>query len=956
MQTLSKKPSQQSKALSANRKKTSSGKKSTSGKDAAKKKKSASAPLTSDKAQLKHKTSSSKKSTPSSAKKKSSLSGNSKKKSSSAKKKSFGKSKASSSRKTAQSKKNKSLFSFDFLGKPSKAKKNAGKVEKPERDIKNTTQDLIPLKAVTNGMICLLDGRYIKILEVEPTNYYQKPVEEQNSIISMFTGVFRNAPVKLQFKTITRRVDASKITNRILKQNSNTPYVNIRVAANDYINQINLLAEKISAEKKYYIIFEYEGDSSGNRSTKIDEITSAMEITALDLRRRIESCGNRVVVHEDENMFLLQTLYEFYNLKSSATESLSDRIARIDNDRKICAEKSGKPLPRPDLADYVAPRGIDFAHNKDFFMMDGTYYTYVALSDDGFPGSVEAGWLDILFNQYDIGVDIDFYTKKLPRDTTRYSIEKASSLRRVSAAEHQGNVSKFQTLITEASNGDYIAQKLRAGEDIFQCCLIATIWDEDPGHLIQIREMMKKDLTSNDLQIEDSHYDCASYFKMTAPLLDFQQDIMSRTEHNFLTSSLPSIYNFTAFQMFDQGGIVLGQNLQTGSVVAVDPFNTGIYKNANIIIAGTTGSGKTFTELTIGRRAFLSGRGTYYILPVKGEEYRSGINSVNGEYIVLQPGSSACVNIMEIRPENIFRGDDDGDNEIKEEQTRSLLAKKIQSLMVFISLLQAPGDKPLDSDEKNQMNALLMQVYGQFGITDDNRSIFEEDGKTLKLMPTISMVYYALMDEPGLKRIASLLLPFVSGSCKNMDQQTNVNLNNRCIAFDVNEDNVGADLLPAFMYIATDCVYDLVKADKDNFDMVFLDEVWKMMVNKACAEQVKHLVKLIRGYGGGVIMATQDLYDFTNDPGGFGIAVLNNTKIKLILQLESDELKRTGELLNLTPAEKRDIAQFRRGSCLLVSNNVRVKLHILPTQLEIEAFTTDLNVKKAIKERQKESS
>ena len=54
---------------------------------------------------------------------------------------------------------------------------------------------------------------------------------------------------------------------------------------------------------------------------------------------------------------------------------------------------------------------------------------------------------------------------------------------------------------------------------------------------------------------------------------------------------------------------------------------------------------------------------------------------------------------------------------------------------------------------------------------------------------------------------------------RNLDGQTNVNLKNRCIAFDVNEDNIGKDLLPALMYIAFDCVYDLVKGDKDNFDM-----------------------------------------------------------------------------------------------------------------------------------------
>ena len=404
--------------------------------------------------------------------------------------------------------------------------------------------------------------------------------------------------------------------------------------------------------------------------------------------------------------------------------------------------------------------------------------------------------------------------------------------------------------------------------------------------------------------------------------------------------------------MFDQGGFVLGQNLQTGSVVAINPFNTHTYKNANIVIAGTSGSGKTFTELLMGRRAFLSGLGTYYILPVKGEEYRDAVLSLNGQYIMLQPGSKACINIMEIRPENAFITDGTESGQEKNEQSRPLLAKKIQSLSVFIELLQSSGDAPLTSSEKNKLNALLMEVYGQFGINNDNNSIYDEDGN-LKQMPTLSMLYYALLEDTELKRLATLLIPFVQGSCRNLDGQTNVNLKNRCIAFDVNEDNIGKDLLPALMYIAFDCVYDLVKGDKDNFDMIFLDEVWKMMTNKACAEQVKSLVKLIRGYGGGVIMATQDLYDFTNDPGGFGVAVLNNTKIKLILQLEHEEVGRVAELMKLTPNDKANIVQFSRGSGMLLSNNVKILVRMVATDLETKTFTTDLNVKKKI--RQEES-
>lgn len=839
--------------------------------------------------------------------------------------------------------------------KSSAESKNSADKEKQAKAARNNTQDLVPLKAITRGMICLTDGRYLRVLEIEPTNYYQLPVEEQNAIISAFAGLFRSAPMKLQFKTITRRVDPGIMTERVRKINQNAAGTKIRIAANDYIQMTESLSDRISEEKKYYIIFEYEGDSNGNRSGKIDEICDAMSIQYMDLCRRIESCGNRVVVHEDENLFLLQFLYEFYNQRSCFTESLSSRIHRIDSDRKRCAEEQGKKPGRPDLADYVAPRGVNFGHNRDFFMMDGMYYTYLALTDEGYPSRVEAGWLDLLFGNYGIGVDFDFYIKRLPRDMTRYSIEKTTSLRRVSASEHSGDVSKFNSLMQQAQNGEYIATKLREGEDIYDCCLILTIWNENPKKLLQVREIIKRDLKSRDLETEEAHYDCANYFRMAAPLLNIQNDIMQRTGHNFLTSSLPSIYNYTAFQMFDQGGFVLGQNLQTGSVVAINPFNTHTYKNANIVIAGTSGSGKTFTELLMGRRAFLSGLGTYYILPVKGEEYKDAVLSLNGQYIMLQPGSKACINIMEIRPENAFTSDGSESRQERGEQTRPLLAKKIQSLSVFIELLQSSGDVPLTSSEKNKLNALLMEVYGQFGITNDNSTIYDEDGK-LKQMPTLSMLYYALLEDTELKRLATLLIPFVQGSCRNLDGQTNVDLKNRCIAFDVNEDNIGKDLLPALMYIAFDCVYDLVKGDRDNFDMIFLDEVWKMMTNKACAEQVKSLVKLIRGYGGGVIMATQDLYDFTNDPGGFGVAVLNNTKIKLILQLEHEEVKRVAELMKLTANDQAAIVQFSRGSGMLLSNNVKIMVRMVATDLETRTFTTDLNVKKQIREENREEN
>ena len=47
-------------------------------------------------------------------------------------------------------------------------------------------QDYIPLKEIRNGIVETTDGRYLKILEIEPINFLLRSNEEQWGIISTF--------------------------------------------------------------------------------------------------------------------------------------------------------------------------------------------------------------------------------------------------------------------------------------------------------------------------------------------------------------------------------------------------------------------------------------------------------------------------------------------------------------------------------------------------------------------------------------------------------------------------------------------------------------------------------------------------------------------------------------------------------------------------------------------------
>ena len=73
-------------------------------------------------------------------------------------------------------------------------------------------QDYLPIRDLKNGIIETTDNRYIKILEIEPINFTLRSDEEQFNIISSFASWLKISPMRLQFKSITRRADSDTVS------------------------------------------------------------------------------------------------------------------------------------------------------------------------------------------------------------------------------------------------------------------------------------------------------------------------------------------------------------------------------------------------------------------------------------------------------------------------------------------------------------------------------------------------------------------------------------------------------------------------------------------------------------------------------------------------------------------------------------------------------------------------
>ena len=59
---------------------------------------------------------------------------------------------------------------------------------KKKKGKKQTAQGFLPVKRIQHGVVETTDGRFLKILEIEPINFMLRSDEEQFNIISSFAS------------------------------------------------------------------------------------------------------------------------------------------------------------------------------------------------------------------------------------------------------------------------------------------------------------------------------------------------------------------------------------------------------------------------------------------------------------------------------------------------------------------------------------------------------------------------------------------------------------------------------------------------------------------------------------------------------------------------------------------------------------------------------------------------
>lgn len=723
----------------------------------------------------------------------------------------------------------------------SKKGKKARQRKKPEK--LEFVQDFIPVKDINYGVIETIDGRYIKILEIEPINFMLRSSEEQFGIISSFASWLKISPMRLQFKSITRKADSDKHVAMVKKELENEDNEQCKHLGEGYIKLIKDVGSREALTRRFFLIFQYE-ELHRTDSDDLGKIYGALQTAEQTARAYFTQCGNTILQPKDPDEAAAEILYMFFNRRSCVDEPFSSRVNRVVVDTMAAKNKviGIDPVPHIKMVNFIAPRGISLNHSN-YIVMDGLYYSFLYIKGDGYPNAVRAGWMSSLINAGE-GIDVDVHLRRENRSKTIDKVAQRIRLNRTKLRSMQDTSTDYEELTNSIQSGYFIKHGIaNNNEDLFYMSVFITISAKSYEELMWRKQQMTDMLKSMDMYTSDCRFKQEAAFKSVMPFLSIVPFLEKKSQRNVLTSGAASTYMFTSFEMSDDTGVLLGVNRHNNSLCIVDLFNTKKNKNANLNLLGTSGAGKTFTMQLLALRMRMRGIQCYILAPIKGHEFRRACNHIGGQYIKIAPGSPHCINVMEIR--HTITPEMELIDEVDYSEMDSMLARKIQQLMIFFSLL-IPD---MSNEEEQMLDEALIKTYSDFGITHDNESLYIDASASppkMKKMPILGDLHKNLLGNKMTERIAVIVSRFVTGSAQSFNRQTNVDLSNKYIVLDLSE--LKGKLLPVGMMIALDYVWDNIKADRTKKKAILIDEIWQLIgasSNKQAADFCLTIFKTI---------------------------------------------------------------------------------------------------------------
>ncbi len=585
-----------------------------------------------------------------------------------------------------------------------------------------------------------------------------------------------------------------------------------------------------------------------------------------------------------------------------------------------------------EFLDMIAPSVVKF--NTDHFICGNTYRCVWALRE--YPTATEEQAILRHLGEKD-GVTLRIYTRHVTPVEEKKIISNAANKNRLS----KSNTNDLQQTVMAESNlqdvATIVAQAHRNREPFIHSAVYIELSAHDLDQLKLLQTEVMTELIRAKLNVDRLMLRQQQGFQCVMPSgFNVFRDQFERV---LPASSVANLYPFNYSGKTDANGLYVGRD-KFGSNVLVD-FNKRAddKTNANILILGNSGQGKSYLLKLILCNLRESGMNVCALDPEM--EYEDLTNNLGGCFIDLMSGEF-IINVLEPKT-----WDENGSPEDKDApQTfhiSSKLSQHISFLKDFFRTYKDFSDREIDTIE-----IMLQKLYDKFGISDSTKF----DRLTAKDYPILSDLYglieeeYKAFDESSRQLYTAELLQNIllglhsickGAESKFFDGHTNIT-DSSFVTFGVK------GLLQASKSLKNALLFNILSYMSNELltngnTAASIDEFYLFLTNLTAVEYVRNFSKRVRKKDSAVIIASQNLEDFNIE----GIREYTKPLFSIpahqfLFNAGNIDAKFYIDTLQLEQSEYNLIRYPQRGVCLYKCGNERYNLMVNAPEHKAKLF------------------
>lgn len=584
----------------------------------------------------------------------------------------------------------------------------------------------------------------------------------------------------------------------------------------------------------------------------------------------------------------------------------------------------------------LAPKGLQF-YPSDFFISD-KYATI--LSVISYPRFIAPGYLSTLTSMS--GIKIVVKHIPVPFSTMSKMINRQVADLREKYRQEKDQTAKESIRQDAESLESFVSMLASSQSRIFDFQMHIMI-NADTKEDLELKKVnVKNYLDAMELRAVSLRFEQEKVLKSILPIFP-NQDIEERVGTPIPSPTIAAMYPFIFDSIKDPGlSVLLGVDF-SGGVILFNQFLYQIRKennrnNANMIILGTSGSGKSTAAKLLLRTHIRNGCQIVAIDPEN--ELEEMTRTFGGDVVDIGKGGEyGLINPLEV----IIDADDE---EISQGLGYTVLTRTLQSLRAFMKYY----DPSIEEDVLNMFSEIVQDTYKRFGIdfnTDFSKFTSADYPTFSDVYATIKGRLMSLTEQTREKDIIQTLelkiRPLIKELKFYFDGKTTITADSDFMVFNIKEFmNSDTNIRNALFFNVLKYAWGLCLDSSVN-TILMVDEAHVLLGtnNEQGADFLAQVQRRARKYNTGTIIITQQPSDFSS-PAIItqGKAIFDNSSYYLVMGLRKQAVEDLSLLIDLNENEKDSIKRYSQGEALFVCGNRRMRINVVVTQEELESFGT----------------